>query len=496
MRSLVAIFLDLGAVALCYVVAVLVRVGGRLEQMEIDDATAIAGMAAVVQVAGNSLLQVYRPTWPERPRSLVLLVIPAISVGALLATFNVLRPSHPIPYAAIPTAVLLSVAAELVLHTRPRWGLIVRAVFSRRARNNQPLPLAKLPNLANIQLRPDQPIREAIAIIERDVSRIALITDGSGYLLGVATDGDIRRAILAGLDLARPISAAMTRTPVTAMADASDDTVRELMQRHAVRQIPLLDADGRVVQIRLLDGTPDKPEGLCPVLIMAGGLGTRLGELTRQVPKPLMRIAGRPILEMLIRDLSQQGFRDISLAVNYKADLIEEHFGDGSRFGVRITYLREHTPLGTAGAIRLPAANFGGEFIVTNADLLTRVNFRELLSFHRRQQHEFTIAVIESTLQLRYGLIEAEQGRVTAIREKPALRHFVNAGIYVLEPDLIEMIPENIHFNMDELIAAALQRQVFVGCFPIHEYWTDVGEPEDLRRAEEDFTTNLTQLGR
>ena len=124
------------------------------------------------------------------------------------------------------------------------------------------------------------------------------------------------------------------------------------------------------------------------------------------------------------------------------------------------------------------------------------MNFRELLSFHRRQQHEFTIAVIESTLQLRYGLIEAEQGRVTAIREKPALRHFVNAGIYVLEPDLIEMIPENIHFNMDELIAAALQRQVFVGCFPIHEYWTDVGEPEDLRRAEEDFTTNLTQLGR
>jgi NDP-sugar pyrophosphorylase family protein len=281
----------------------------------------------------------------------------------------------------------------------------------------------------------------------------------------------------------------MHAQPVVATEGTPDDAVLELMRRHSVRQIPLVDAEGRVADIRVLDLLhKDKPAtaDTTPVLIMAGGLGTRLGDLTRKTPKPLVRVGGKPILDLLIEDLASQGLRRVLLAVNYRADQIEEHVADGRRYGTDVTYVRESEPLGTAGAIRLAAPHLTEpEFIVVNADLLTRVNFRELLSFHRREKHQLTVGVIESTLQLRYGLIETKGTRVVAIREKPALKHFINAGIYVLDRELATLVPEG-RFDMDALILAAMKHNI-VGCFPIHEYWTDIGEPDDLRRASEEF---------
>jgi dTDP-glucose pyrophosphorylase len=326
-------------------------------------------------------------------------------------------------------------------------------------------------------------IREAMSAIDRDVSRIALLVDDVGALVGTVTDGDARRAILAGIDLDSPANLIMATHPIVAEPGTPDEEIASLMLEHSIRQVPVVDDAGRVIDIKLLDLIAQPTEETVPVLIMAGGLGTRLGELTRQVPKPLVQVAGRPILATLVHDLVAQGFHTIILAVGHKAELIQDYFGDGGRFGANISYVREEQPLGTAGAIALALPRLEREFILTNADLLTRVNFGELITFHRQEKDDLTIAIIESTYQLRYGLVETEGSRVIGIREKPQLRHFVNAGIYVIQPHLASLVRRGTRFDMDELIRAAISAGHRVGCFPIHEFWADIGEPDDLRRA-------------
>jgi NDP-sugar pyrophosphorylase family protein len=284
----------------------------------------------------------------------------------------------------------------------------------------------------------------------------------------------------------------MKTRPVVAGLDATDDEVVALMLKHAVRQVPIVDDVGRVVGIKLLDQMTATVADPVPVLIMAGGLGRRLGDLTRYVPKPLVEVAGRPILETLINDLASQGFRSIILAVGHKAELIERYFGDGRRFGVSITYIREAQPLGTAGALAIALPSLDRECIVTNADLLTRINFGELVAFHHAEGHDLTIGIIESTYQLRYGLIETEGSRVTAISEKPELRHFVNGGIYVLQPKLSRLVPAGIRYDMDQLIRAAIDSGLYVGCFPIHEFWADIGVPSDLKSASTAYRRRRT----
>lgn len=482
-----SIAIDMAAVVAAYLLAVIFRVGGRLETAQPEEAVVTAVAAALAHGLGNAAVGAYRRDWPKGARSLALLALPAITVGGAIALLNAVSSFHAIPYAAIIPGATLALALEVALHLRTRFGRIASAVAGR----NTALPdrihaVADLPDLDTLVVPVDASLRHAVSVIDRDVARIALIVDGERVLRGVVTDGDVRRALLAGAQLDGPASTAMTTHPVVAPTGTSDDEILDLMQRHAVRQVPILDEYGRVADIRILDLLHREERDLCPVLIMAGGLGTRLGDLTRKTPKPLMRVGGRPILSLLIEDLASQGFRRILLAVNYRADLIEEHVGDGSRYGVDVAYIRETEPLGTAGAIRLAAPHVSEpELMVTNADLLTRVNFRELLSFHRREAHELTVGVIESTLQLRYGLIETKGTRVVAIREKPALKHFINAGIYVLDRGLSDLVPEG-RFDMDALINTAMKRHV-VGCFPIHEYWTDIGEPADLRRAADDF---------
>jgi dTDP-glucose pyrophosphorylase len=489
-RVPVAVALDVVAVLSAYLLAVFFRVGGRLEAAEPELAVTTAAVAGFANVLGNAAIGVYGTGWPRAARSLALLAIPAMLVGAAVAVLNSNSDLHGIPNGAIIPAVTLAVALEVALHLRPRFARIARAVAGRQGSLPASIgAVAEAPDLERIRVPDDATLRRAIAVIDQDVSRIALVVDSDGALRGVVTDGDVRRALLAGADIDGPVTAAMTERPVVAPDGTNDDDVLELMRRNVVRQVPLLDANGRVADIRILDLLNKEVRDLCPVLVMAGGLGTRLGELTRKTPKPLVRVGGRPILDLLIEDLAAQGFGHVLLAVNYRADLIEDHVGDGGRYGIQVTYIRESEPLGTAGAIRLARPHLvEPEFIVTNADLLTRVNFRELLSFHRRQDHDLTVGVIESTLQLRYGLIETRGTRVVAIREKPALKHFINAGIYVLDREMIGLVPATGRFDMDGLINAAMRRHV-VGCFPIHEFWTDIGEPDDLRRATEEFKT-------
>jgi dTDP-glucose pyrophosphorylase len=492
MRILRAAGLDLLVITAAYLIAVVFRVGGKLELAFPTEAVAIALFAAAVQVASNAALGVYRRAWLlNRARDLVDLAIPAIAAAGVVTLLNLVTDLHGIPYAAIPIAATLAVILLVARRLRRRWRSILRAILGQREAPALPLLTAGAPDIARVLIPMTASIREAMEAIDRDVSRIALLVDGSGELVGTVTDGDARRAILNGISLGDPASTIMSARPVVATDDTSDDDVVALMLEHSIRQVPVVDSDGRVLDIKLLDviGRPANPT---PVLIMAGGRGTRLGEATRKLPKPLVQVGGRPILATLIRDLVAQGFNTITLAVGHKADLIERYFGDGTRFGASISYIREEHPLGTAGAVALAFPGLGREFIVTNADLLTRVNFGELVSFHRSEGHDLTIGIIQSTYQLRYGLVETDGSRVTAIREKPELRHFVNGGMYVLQPKLASLVPPDRRFDMNELIQAALSGGLRVGCFPIHEFWADIGVPADLKRASAEYVQGPT----
>ena len=495
MRILRLAGLDLLAVAAAYVIAVGFRVGGRLEFTWPDQALALAIIAAAVQVGGNAVLGVYRKSWLlTRTRDLVDLAAPALAAALVVAFLNVATGLHGIPFAALPVAAGLAFLLEIARRLRRRWRQILRAVLGQRDLPILP-PLARVeeaPDLGKLFIPGTASIRDAMQAIDRDVSRIALVVAPGGELAGTVTDGDARRAILAGTSLDSPAASIMKAKPVVAVRDMTDDEIVALMLAESVRQVPVVDEARRVVDIKLLDRMTRTAEEPVPVLIMAGGLGRRLGDITRYIPKPLVEVAGRPILATLIQDLAAQGFHRVVLAVGHKAELIERYFGDGRRFGVNISYVRDGRPLGTAGAIAAALPQLEREFIVTNADLLTRVNFGELVAFHRADNNDLTIGIIESTYELRYGLVEIDGTRVTGIREKPELRHFVNGGIYVLEPELGRLVPADTRFDMDQLIRAALAQGFRVGCFPIHEFWADIGEPADLKQASSAYDRRAT----
>jgi len=486
--------LDLVAVAVAYLVAVAFRVGGRVEIAEPEQAVALAALAAAVQVGGNAALGVYRKSWYlSRSRDLVDLGAPALAAALVVAALNVSTGLHGVPFAALPVAAVLAFALLVARRLRRRWRTIIRAILGQREVPLSPfVPLGAAPDPARAIIPSTASIRAAMEAIDRDVSRIALLVGAGGELVGTVTDGDARRAILAGTSLDSPASSIMKAQPVVAERDMTDDEIVALMLTRSVRQVPVVDESGRVLDIKLLDRMTRTAEEPVPVLIMAGGLGRRLGDITRYIPKPLVEVAGRPILATLIQDLAAQGFRRVILSVGHKAELIERYFGDGRRFGVTISYVRDGRPLGTAGAIAAALPQLEREFIVTNADLLTRVNFGELVAFHRAERDDLTIGIIESTYELRYGLVEIDGTRVTGIREKPELRHFVNGGIYVLEPKLGRLVPADTRFDMDQLIRAALAQGFRVGCFPIHEFWADIGEPADLKQASTTYDRRAT----
>ena len=486
--------LDLVAVAVAYLVAVAFRVGGRVEIAEPEQAVALAALAAAVQVGGNAALGVYRKSWYlSRSRDLVDLGAPALAAALVVAALNVSTGLHGVPFAALPVAAVLAFALLVARRLRRRWRTIIRAILGQREVPLSPfVPLGAAPDPARAIIPSTASIRAAMEAIDPDVSRIALLVGAGGELVGTVTDGDARRAILAGTSLDSPASSIMKAQPVVAERDMTDDEIVALMLTRSVRQVPVVDESGRVLDIKLLDRMTRTAEEPVPVLIMAGGLGRRLGDITRYIPKPLVEVAGRPILATLIQDLAAQGFRRVILSVGHKAELIERYFGDGRRFGVTISYVRDGRPLGTAGAIAAALPQLEREFIVTNADLLTRVNFGELVAFHRAERDDLTIGIIESTYELRYGLVEIDGTRVTGIREKPELRHFVNGGIYVLEPKLGRLVPADTRFDMDQLIRAALAQGFRVGCFPIHEFWADIGEPADLKQASTTYDRRAT----
>lgn len=336
---------------------------------------------------------------------------------------------------------------------------------------------------------PETPLGRAIERIDASAFQVALVLKADGTLAGVLTDGDVRRAILRGQGMQSPVSEAMNCTPTTALVSTPRNEVLALMRKQVFHQLPLLDEVERVVGLVTLDeliGAVKHPNW---VVLMAGGRGSRLQPLTKECPKPLLAIGGKPILETIIESFAEQGFTRIFLSVNYKAEMICSHFGSGDRWGVQIEYLRESMFLGTAGALSLLPAKPTEPIIVMNGDLLSRTNYHSLLTFHHAQAAVATMAVREYDFQVPYGVVRLDGVRIQAIAEKPVQKFFVNAGIYALSPEALDHLPSETFFDMPTLFEELIAKEKPTSAYPLREYWLDIGRLEEYERAQTDIRT-------
>ncbi|MDM9620894.1 nucleotidyltransferase family protein [Rhizobium sp. S96] len=350
--------------------------------------------------------------------------------------------------------------------------------------NEQGLQM-KSHSIAEISLRADQPLSVAVSCIEASGGEIALVTDEAGKLVGTITDGDIRRGILRGATLDTMAADVMYSAPRTTTEAASRSEILALLRKHSLRQMPILTPAGVVVDIVYADDLQHPAIALHPVVIMAGGLGTRLRPVTETVPKPMISVGGRPILETIIEQFQTQGFRSITLCVNHLAQVIEEYFEDGAKFGVEITYVRESTRMGTAGALSLLNFKPTHPLIVMNGDILTSANFGQLLSFHYENMALATMGLNRYQYQLPYGVVDVEHQHIKSFTEKPVYDFFVNAGIYVINPEALQLIPAEKYFDMPSLFENIDNRKR--AAFPLHEYWLDIGRHDDLEKANDEY---------
>ncbi len=336
-------------------------------------------------------------------------------------------------------------------------------------------------------------IRNAISCMDSGRLGIVLVTDERHKLLGTITDGDVRRAILAKIDVQEPVSVILERKlgtryaqPITARMGEDRSAYLSLLQQYNITHLPLLDEDQRVVGLITLDEFV--PNRVLPLhaVIMAGGAGRRLRPLTDDLPKPMLPVGDRPLLELTIEQLSQAGIQQVNLTTHYKGAMIAEHFGDGRDFGVEIRYVEEDQPLGTAGALSLLEPS-GDPLLVMNGDVLTRVDFQAMLDFHHEHKADMTVAVRQHEVRLPHGVVETDGTTITGILEKPVLRHFMNAGIYLLNPQMCRFIPSGHRYDMTDLICRLIVEGCRVISFPIHEYWLDIGQVEDYEKALSDF---------
>lgn len=348
-------------------------------------------------------------------------------------------------------------------------------------------------DIENLLVSPSASIRDAIACIDKNAKGIALIAGKDRKLVGTITDGDIRRALLARVDLDLPASRLMElrpesrRKPLTVSVGTSKAELLHLMNAHSVRHLPVLDEQQRVVDVALLTDLAKDDNGLkLNGVVMAGGLGTRLRPLTNEVPKPMLPVGGRPLLEHIVEQLRAAGVERVSFTTHYKGTVIEDHFGDGSGFGIRIGYMQEDQPLGTAGALCL-LETWEDPVLVINGDILTRLDFRAFLEFHNEHEADMTVAVRLHEMKLAYGVVETDGMNVTGIAEKPVIRNFINAGIYMLSPAVRRYVPDGRRFDMTDLISVLVAAKRRVICFPIHEYWIDVGRMEDYDTVNRKF---------
>ncbi len=344
-------------------------------------------------------------------------------------------------------------------------------------------------DLERILVSPNCPLREAIQRIDQSGLGTVLVTDDQGHLLATITDGDIRRAILASIDLDAPVKRLVGRSerpaPLTAPAGTLPEELVRLMHDAGVRHLPIVDGHGRVVDLARLGEVEREITIPVTAVVMAGGFGTRLRPLTEGTPKPLLPIGEKPLLRLIMDQLRVAGVRKVHVTTHYKGDQISQYLGNGEAFGLEVACVPEDRPLGTAGSLGFIEPT-DEPLLVVNGDILTRLDFRHFVAFHRDHEAAMTVAVRRYEFQVPYGVIEAEDLRVIGISEKPTVAFFVNAGMYLLDRSILALMMRGERCDMPDLIKRAVAKRLRVITFPVHEYWLDVGQLEDYQTACED----------
>lgn len=341
--------------------------------------------------------------------------------------------------------------------------------------------------LEKILIRPQTSILDTLKIIDDTACEIALVVDADKKLLGTVTDGDIRRGIIAGAGLDSYIDRLMNRQPIVAAQNTTDDELLFLMTNRSIKHLPILDRDQRIFKlVQLKDLIARKPRRN-RAIIMAGGLGSRLGELTRDLPKPLLPVGNRPIISLIAEQLRRHGIEKISISINYHADKIKKHFAENPIKGVKISFLEENEYLGTAGSLSLLRETEEAPLIVMNGDILSPLNFGNLLDFHHASGKTMTVCAREFNFKIPYGVLQMRGDELIDIEEKPSHSIFINAGIYVLDPGVLATIEPGIRLDMPDLIKRVKHEAGGVSCYPVSEFWLDIGSPVDYARAHDSF---------
>ena len=342
-------------------------------------------------------------------------------------------------------------------------------------------------NIENIKLKQNATIKEALGIIDSGAMQIALVVDDNDKLLGTLTDGDIRRGILRGLDLDSSIETIVFKEPAIAKISSTKEEILKIALSKKLHQIPIVDDNGIVLDLKEIEELVEPKIKTNRVILMVGGLGTRLRPLTQDTPKPMLKVGNKPILQTIVEKFAEYGFVNITMCVNFNASIIRDYFGDGREFGVNIDYVLEEKRMGTAGALSLLKERPSEPFFVMNGDLLTNVNFEHIFNYHTLNKATATMCVREYDYEVPYGVVKMNDNKITAIAEKPVQKFFVSAGIYMLSPEILDLIPKNEFYDMPALFEKLIKLSKNVISFPIREYWLDIGRMEEYQRANEEY---------
>ena len=342
-------------------------------------------------------------------------------------------------------------------------------------------------NYKDILLKPTSTIKEALQIIDTGAMKIALVVDEDAKLLGTLSDGDIRRGLLNNLSLDDTIETIVFTKPTTCCVEDTKETILEVALQKKLYQVPIVDHQGRLVGIEEVDELLKPVYKTNRVVLMVGGLGTRLRPLTDHTPKPMLKVGDKPILETIILNFKKYGFTNIVLSVSYKSEVIEAYFKDGKEFGVNIEYVHETQRMGTAGALSLMRDKLNEPFFVMNGDLLTNMNFEHMMKHHISNNSIATMGVREYDFQVPYGVVNVDGENILSIEEKPVHSFFVSGGIYVLDQSALELIPNDEFYDMPTLFENIIEHKMKSVSFPIREYWLDIGRLEEFEKANNEY---------
>tara|TARA_Y100000022_G_C13254709_1_gene379085 strand:- start:1540 stop:2571 length:1032 start_codon:yes stop_codon:yes gene_type:complete len=343
-----------------------------------------------------------------------------------------------------------------------------------------------LKNWRKISVKSDTKISKAIEIINLYGSKLVLVIDNQDKLIGILNDGDIRRAILKKIDFNNPVSEVMTKNPIKGIKGSSREQILSLMRYNEIYQLPITDENSRLIEIISLEELIGIKKKNNPVVIMAGGRGKRLKPLTDNVPKPMLILKDKPILQTILETFIDQGFYKFYFSVNYKSNVIKKYFGDGSKWKAEISYLEEKDELGTAGSLSLIKDKIEDTFLVMNGDLITKPDYGKILISHKKNNSIATIVVNENEFKIPYGVLNLENNKVISFVEKPIQRYFVNAGIYAFSPEILKYLKKQTYLDMPNLFNKLINKKKNIDAYILNDIWFDIGSLPDFEKAQKE----------